>query len=99
LGAIYREVAAVNPDRYRTELITSLSNIAITANELGRPSEAAQARNEADRILPADSGRVGNRVLARDSEQNIHSGYAKRQGFFVLGRPQGLNVYPLTAGD
>ena len=26
--------------------------------------------------------------FARDSAQNIHSGYAERQGFFVLGRPR-----------
>jgi hypothetical protein len=47
--SIYREIAAANPDRYQAELVTSLSNIAITLTELGRPSEAAQARNEADR--------------------------------------------------
>ena len=39
--SIYREVAAVNPDRYRTYLITSQSNIAITLTELGQHSEAA----------------------------------------------------------
>ena len=32
---------------------------------------------------PSETGR-----FARDSAQNIHSGYAKRQGFFVLGRPR-----------
>ncbi len=45
--AIYRELAAVNPDRYRPDLAASLSNLGVTFSELGRPADALPAEQEA----------------------------------------------------
>jgi hypothetical protein len=45
--AIYRELAAGNPDRYRPDLARSLTNLGVTFSELGRPAEALPVTEEA----------------------------------------------------
>jgi Tetratricopeptide repeat len=45
--AIRRELAEANPDRYRPDLATSLSNLGATFSELRRPAEALSAEQEA----------------------------------------------------
>ena len=45
--AIYRELAAAYPDRYRPDLATSLTNLGIRFSELGRPAEALPVTQEA----------------------------------------------------
>jgi tetratricopeptide (TPR) repeat protein len=45
--AAYRELATVNPDRYRPDLAASLSNLGVRFWELGRPADALPATQEA----------------------------------------------------
>ncbi len=45
--AIYRELAAADPDRYRPDLATSLTNLAGPYSELGRRAEALPTAEEA----------------------------------------------------
>jgi hypothetical protein len=45
--AMYRELAKVNPARYRPDLATSLTNLGIRFSALGRPAEALSASEEA----------------------------------------------------
>lgn len=49
-AAMYRELAAVMPDRYRPELAITLSNLGHILSVLGRNSEAEAARREAESI-------------------------------------------------
>ena len=44
--AIYRELAAAYPDRYRPDLARSLSNLGAWFSALGRPAEALPAERE-----------------------------------------------------
>ena len=48
--AMYRELAAANPVRYRRDLARSLSNLGVTFSEFGRDREAAAASAEAGRL-------------------------------------------------
>jgi tetratricopeptide (TPR) repeat protein len=48
--AIYRELAAANPDRYRPDLAQSLDNLGVTFSALGRPAEALPVTEEAAAI-------------------------------------------------
>ncbi len=43
-STLYRELAATDPDRYRPDLASSLSNLGVRFSELGRPAEALAAR-------------------------------------------------------
>ena len=45
--AIYRELAAASPDRYRPDLARSLSNLGVTFSELGRLADALPVTEEA----------------------------------------------------
>ena len=45
--AVFRELAAVNPDRYRSNLARCLTNLGVTFSELGRPVDALSAEQEA----------------------------------------------------
>ena len=58
--AAYRELAAVNPDRYRPSLASSLNNLGVRFSDLSRPAEALPPTQEAVAIrreLAADSDR------------------------------------------
>jgi tetratricopeptide (TPR) repeat protein len=43
---VYRELAAANPERYRTDLAATLNNLSVTLSELGRPAEALPITEE-----------------------------------------------------
>ena len=45
--AIYRELAAASPDRYRPDLARSLNNLGVRFSELGRPADALPVTEEA----------------------------------------------------
>ena len=46
-AAMYRELAAADPDRYRADLIRSLDNLGLDLMHLGRPAEALPVAQEA----------------------------------------------------
>jgi hypothetical protein len=48
--ASYRELAAASPDRYRSDLVQSLSNLADVLSEISRDAEAGDVRAEAIRL-------------------------------------------------
>jgi hypothetical protein len=48
--AIYRELAAAYPDRYRPDLATSLRVLARVLESLGQIAEAGKARSEAEQL-------------------------------------------------
>ena len=48
--AVYRELAAANPERYRTDLAATLNNLGKRFSQLGRPAEALPAVEEAAAI-------------------------------------------------
>ena len=45
--AMYRELAAASPDRYRPDLARSLTNLGVQFSELGRPADALPVTEEA----------------------------------------------------
>jgi len=47
---VYRELAAANPKRYRTDLAATLNNLSAAFSQLGRPAEALPAAEEAAAI-------------------------------------------------
>ncbi len=49
-AAIYRELAAADPVRYRPELAAALANLGVRFNRLGQPADAAAAAAEAATI-------------------------------------------------
>lgn len=53
--AIYRELAATSPDRYRLDLADRLLILGLHLSELGRPAEGEVMQREAERIR-ADYG-------------------------------------------
>jgi tetratricopeptide (TPR) repeat protein len=48
--AVYRELAAANPQRYRTDLAATLNHLGVRFSQLGRPAEALPAVEEAAAI-------------------------------------------------
>ena len=48
--AIYRDLAAASPDRYRPDLAAMLANLSVTLMDLGRPADAVTAAREAAAI-------------------------------------------------
>ena len=65
--AIYRDLAAADPDRYRSNLAGSLSNLGIWFAELGRPADALPVTEEAVAIY---------RDLAAADPDRYHSNLA-----------------------
>ena len=47
---VYRELAAANPKRYRTDLAATLNNLSAAFSQMGRPAEALPAAEEAAAI-------------------------------------------------
>ena len=88
--AMYQELAAASPDRYRPDLAASLTNLGVWFSELGRPAEALPVTQEAVAI---------RRELAAASPDRYRPDLADSLDnlgvwFFELGRP--AEALPLT---
>jgi len=81
--AVYRELAAANPDRYRPELALSLANLGVRFSELGRPVEALPVTEEAvgvyRELAAADPDRFRPELAGSLANVGVH--------FWELGRP------------
>ena len=81
--AIYRELAAASPDRYRPDLASSLSSLGFGFSELGRPAEGLPVSEEAVAMFRELAAATPDRYRPDLARSLTNLGIA----FSELGRP------------
>ena len=88
--ALYRELAAATPDRYRPDLADSLSNLGIWFSALGRPADALPVTEEAVAIRRELAAATPDRYRPDLADSLTNLGVR----FSELGRP--ADALPVT---